>query len=79
MMSHLNLLLLDVPDPVRAGGPIGLMLLAFVVLIITVVLVVGFVFLLKRRKLAGSNSTSGGRLVSSGASEQPHPSKPNQP
>jgi len=74
-----NLLLLDVPDPVRAGGPISLILLAFVVLIITVALVVGFVFLLKQRRRAGSNSASVGRSVSSGVAEQTHPSKPNQP
>jgi hypothetical protein len=51
----MNLFLLDVPDPVRAAGPISLILLAFVVLMITLALVVGFVFLLKRRRRSGHN------------------------
>jgi hypothetical protein len=76
----MNLLLLDVrPDPIPVAGPGGLMLLALVVLIITAALVAGFVLLLKQRRRAGSNSASVGRSVSPGATEQTHPSNPNQP
>jgi hypothetical protein len=76
----MNLVLLDVrPDPISVAGPVGLILLALVVLMITVALVVGFVFLLRRRRRAGRNPASGGRSMSPGASKQPQPSNPNQP
>jgi hypothetical protein len=76
----MNLLLLDVrPDPVSVAGPVGLILLALVVLMITVALVVGFVFLLKRLRRNGGNPASVGRSISSGAPEQPQPNNPNQP
>ena len=76
----MDLLLLDVrPDPIPVAGPAGLILLAFATLIITAALVVGFVFLLKRRKRADRNSANVGRSVSPVASEQTQPSNPNQP
>ena len=59
-MNHI--LLLDIaPDPVSAGvGIAGLILIGIVVLMITAAVLVGFVFLFKRLRRNGGEST---RLV----------------
>lgn len=78
-MNHLSLLLFDLrPDPVPVAGPGGLILLAFVVLMLTVALIVGLVFLLKRLKGVSSPTVREG-LSPLSVSEQPQPSNPNQP
>jgi len=65
--------LLDVPrDPVSIGGEAGLALIVIVVLVLVAILLVGFVFLLKRlqRRKATAVNISTGNLV--------QPSRPNQ-
>ena len=65
--------LLDVsPDPVSIGGVGALLLLAIVVLILSAMLIVGFVLLLKflQRRKADAAGASGASV--------PQPSSPNQ-
>jgi hypothetical protein len=89
------LMLFDVrPDPVPVAGVGGLILLAFIVLMFTAALIVGFAFLLKRLKRNGRAASpipglpdgqpGWGGAVSEGLRQparagQFQPSNPNQP
>lgn len=76
------LFLLDVrPDPVPVAGVGGLILLAFVVLMFTAALIIGFVFLLKQLKRNGrvSGPTVREGLAQSAPAGHFQPSNPNQP
>jgi hypothetical protein len=77
-MSFLSLL--DVrPDPVPVAGVGGLILLAFVVLIFTAALIVGFVFVLKRLKRNSRAGSPREGLTQTAPAGQFQPSNPNQP
>jgi hypothetical protein len=72
-----NLMVLDVrPNPIPAGtGTTGLILIAFVVLMLSVAAIVGFVFLLRWLRRAAQASPSRTQV----ATRNFQPNNPNQP